>query len=254
MQVNLDGSAAALTGSFASATAVPLTLAAAVRPTTLSGSRDLLTLIDVQSAAANAFRLNLDTTNSVRAIQRGSNSQALATSSAGAAAGRLVYAGAVFAANNSRTAYCDGVPGSANTTNLIQNANPAITFIGRYDNTAPNWFHGQVAYAAIWTAALTAAEMAALGSGTPPWMVRPESLAACWSWPAGDLRARDGRWLLARMGNPGWLPDPWVHVAQDGNWPGIAAALDVPPPPPPPPPPPGGARRRWYPGLGRRVA
>lgn len=49
--------------------------------------------------------------------------------------------------------------------------------LGRYDRTSSfGYFGGQIAHAALWTAALTAEEWAMLGAGLSPLRVRPQSL------------------------------------------------------------------------------
>ena len=90
------------------------------------------------------------------------------------------HAGGVFATSTSRTAYIDGVAGSANTTSTTQ-AGLDNTTIGYLDiDSNFNFMSGRIAEAAIWNVVLTSDEMAVLAKGYSPLFVRPESLVGYW--------------------------------------------------------------------------
>ena len=91
------------------------------------------------------------------------------------------HCGGVFEANNNRTVYYDG--SSANdTTNATGNMSAVnTTAIGRgCVGGTQSYGDGYVAEAAIWSVALTAAEMTLLARGFSPRFVRPASLVAYW--------------------------------------------------------------------------
>lgn len=85
-----------------------------------------------------------------------------------------VHVAGVAASATSRTIYVNGVAGTANTTSL----NPSCTSMSlgfRTDGAIPSsggsYFAGQVEDAAIWTSALSAAQIASLAAGASPLVV-----------------------------------------------------------------------------------
>jgi hypothetical protein len=86
------------------------------------------------------------------------------------------HGGGVFASTTSRTAYLNGTPGTEETTS-VADITPTRVSIGVLDETTPaDYMDGQIADAAIWNAALTDAEMAALAAGASPLSIRPGNL------------------------------------------------------------------------------
>lgn len=103
------------------------------------------------------------------------------------------HGAAVFASATSRIAYVDAVAGAENTTN-VNVTGLTHTDIGRINWASGSqfYFDGRMAFVAIWTAALSADEIASLGQklngvpcGVHPTRIRPESLVAC--WPLGGF-------------------------------------------------------------------
>lgn len=87
---------------------------------------------------------------------------------------------AVFASSTSRKAYLNGVPGTEDTASVTPDGLEQ-TYIGAqtttYTTDHNQGVNGCLAYCAIWSAALTDAEIASLHAGTyTPDEVRPESL------------------------------------------------------------------------------
>jgi hypothetical protein len=94
-------------------------------------------------------------------------------------AGAWHHAGGVWASSASRIAYLNGVAATEDTTSKTVTMDR--TLIGaRINTTAGVFMDGDVAEAAIWGAALTAAEMASLADGIAPTAVRPDSLVGYW--------------------------------------------------------------------------
>lgn len=92
--------------------------------------------------------------------------------------GAWTHIGGVFSAANSRLVYGNGVAGGANSTSITV-ASLAYVGIGVGYNAGSRagFFGGDIAECAIWNAALTADEMAALAKGFAPLLVRPANLA-----------------------------------------------------------------------------
>lgn len=201
----------------------PLTIACWFRASKLSGSTELVNFSDSFSSTLHAYRLNLNGTTAVRAISTASGSSAIATGPA-PTTGRWMHALASFAASNSRTAYLNGVPGSANTTSSTPTS-PNKMNIGRYDTAAGLIFTGQVALPWAWGATLTADEIRALAAGALPWEIRPGAALTGWAFRHGDMRGRVGSIMLQTAGGAPYLGDgPPVAIRRYSNWPAIAAA------------------------------
>lgn len=132
----------------------------------------------------------------------------------------------VSASATSRTAYKDGVAGTANTTNTGAIAALSATTVGglNVNGSRVSFADGDIAEAAVWDVALTAAEIASLAAGFSPVVIRPASLVfyaplSLGASPEQDLRATRGLTFGAagaaptkatthpRMFKPsGWLP------------------------------------------------
>lgn len=85
--------------------------------------------------------------------------------------------------------------------------------VGRYLN-------GGVAYLGVWTAALNAAEAAALAAGYHPRMVRPSALVGCWDF-GGFAGEHDkdfiGGYDLTAYNSPTWVDSPRIIWPDDGE-------------------------------------
>lgn len=102
-------------------------------------------------------------------------------STTGATVNVWAHACGVSAANNDHRVYING--GSKGTSASAVNfpATVTRTSIGR-DAMSPaaNYFSGKLAEVAIWSVALTDAEVAILASGVSPLLVQPASLVSYW--------------------------------------------------------------------------
>ena len=136
-------------------------------------------LMCLRSAANGALRLAYrgDLVNDpIYAVVRTTGGMfADASVDSGVAANTWAHAAAVFASTTSRTAYTNGTAGTTNTTS--RDAGTSINTVDVGNFGGGTLLDGQVAEAAIWTVALTTAEIALLADGLSPLFVRPQSLA-----------------------------------------------------------------------------
>mgnify|MGYP001558445184 CR=1 FL=1 len=90
------------------------------------------------------------------------------------------HIGGVWDGNSSRTAYLNGSAGTTNT--VTRTITSSTTIIGAYSGFGgyQGFWPGYLAEAAMWDAALTAAEMATMADGFSPLLVRPGNLVAYW--------------------------------------------------------------------------
>lgn len=157
----------------------------------VNGSRvisSLATLVNLSPANAagdrECFNLRVSGDNGRASAQAlsGNNGGSAAAVGPTVAAHTWVHCAAVFSANNSRIAYTNGVPGTANTTNL----NPAPAGITQFNiaceqtsGTYTNRINGFVAEIAVWNVALTRTEILSIYLGNQsPIAVRPANLVA----------------------------------------------------------------------------
>lgn len=87
-----------------------------------------------------------------------------------------IHGCAVFSAANSRAAYANGGDKGTNTTSRTPSGMNTWA-IGRVPASTPlRYFSGRLAEIGVWNVALTDAEVAALGAGVCPLLIRPASL------------------------------------------------------------------------------
>lgn len=113
------------------------------------------------------------------------------------------HAGGVWTSATSRAAFVNGGGKGTNTTNIaIGTLN--TTSIGRLNTGTPGGYHdGYIAECGIWNVALTDAEMAILGLGVSPLLVRPESLVFYVPLVRDDDNDLVGGLNLAEIDTPG---------------------------------------------------
>lgn len=168
-------------------TTLPLTFAAwAYRTGGVTGNPVILGIANAASSAnQNYMCLQLDgsSTGGVRAGVNNTGTAAFAVSTASSSANTWFHAAAVFASTTSRAAYLNGANKGTDTTSKTWGSTPDRTGIGANINSTIGWNFvatGLIAEAAIWSAALTDAEIATLATGVSPLTVRPGSLLAYW--------------------------------------------------------------------------
>jgi hypothetical protein len=182
MAYDFNGSNQSATSASAPATAEPLTIAAWFKSDVNNARTVIVSIADTNISAGAFFALVEDGTKAGDPIcaTKFSNTSDLgeAVSTTGFTVGTWHHGCAVFTSTTSRTAYIDG--GSANTNTGSRPADAqvvdktAIGCLGRATNVA--FYNGQIAEVGIWSAALTAAEVASLADGMTCDKVRPQSL------------------------------------------------------------------------------
>lgn len=191
-------------------TGVPLTLVCWGKTTDTTNSQNVLSLCQTTNATNGAFVLNFGGATAgdpIRAYAGSGGVYEVAVSGSGYSSGVWTHAAAVFASTTSRTAYINGVAGTANTVSKTPASISRID-IGQLHTTVQN-FGGDIADAAIYNVALDAAEIAALAAGVSPINVRPDALVAYWplKYEDGDVD-HWGQYDLTATGSPTYNPHP----------------------------------------------
>lgn len=162
----------------------PFTFATWVYPTTVTGDMTFLEVIDA-SSNVDFFRLMSRGSASVEAAQRSTaapTGNIAANSSAGLTDSAWHHVCGVFTSLSSRTVYLNGGSAATNTDTGGAPAGLDLTVIGAHVPTsgATDFVNGRMAESAIWTAALTTAEVNSLALGVSPLLIRPASLLDYW--------------------------------------------------------------------------
>lgn len=163
----------------APATAAPLTLACWFNMANVAESPILLALSDTDGTSR--FQLVAAGTlagDPVRASAFNSaGTQQPADTTTGFSANTWTHACGVYTSDSSRTAYINGGSAATNSSSVSPTGIDNVSVgAGRFSSTAAGYMNGSVAEAAVWSAALTAAEVASLAKGVLPLKVRPQSL------------------------------------------------------------------------------
>ena len=162
-------------------TAVPLTFVAWVKLLAVGAVNRAIIEIRDKDSGADTHRWTLYMSNA-EAISAGT-AAALGTAASAAPitmqVGRWYHAAAVFSTDSLRTAYCNGVPGTPNTSTRAP-LNVDYTMIGCSIHSTSTYqipWGGEIADAAIYAGALSAAEIRQLYvSQAPPPSVRENDL------------------------------------------------------------------------------
>lgn len=156
-------------------TATPLSLACWYYPTSFASQACVIDLHNSASAAsANSFRLQMGVGASVTAA---TNSPAASTTNT-ASLNTWVHMAGVFSSATSRSAFINGTNKTTNTTSATPSGINETTIGLRRGTTPGAAALGPIAEAAIWNAALDDDEVAALGKGFSPRLIRPSALVA----------------------------------------------------------------------------
>lgn len=173
-----DAASDDLTVSQVDVSAFPVSMACWVRPDAVSANSIALA-IRRHNAVRGFEMLLVPSSNTVQArVSDGSATSASAKSSTWVL-DTWGHLGATFPSITSRTVLWNGVAGTENTDSRDPFVSPAVnrTTIGmRVQGGEGEHFSGDLAEAAIWAAALTAEEFAALAAGTSPLLIRPAAL------------------------------------------------------------------------------
>lgn len=168
-----------ISGAGAPASGTPLTLAVMVYPTdngTVSPTFFSLDKISGQQLF-QLYRLQITDSPPLPLRAMAASGGTLPQASGGTiSANSWNHAAGVYSSSTSRTAYANGTAGTANTTSVTPSGMDNVNIGVRWYTTLAEYFQGRVAEAAIWSAALTAAEIVSLNKGFRPYRIRPQSL------------------------------------------------------------------------------
>lgn len=168
-----------LENATAAVSAVPLSFACWFNATTTVALQGLVGVYN-NAASNNHVRLILSATGSVSMTTGDGTTVNTASTSATASPNVWSHACGVSPAANSRAAFLNGGGKGTNVTSRSPSG-LAVTSVGRISSSAPgSYASGQIAEAAIWSAALSDAEVLQLAQGALPPQVRPQSLVAYW--------------------------------------------------------------------------
>lgn len=198
--------------SFAPISAEPFTMACWGKPDDFTSHRCLMH-IGSASVGGHAWRLHFAITTGVaRCLTYPGSGAGYADSTTGATAGTWNHACAVFAADNDRRIYLNGGNKGTDTTNIAANT-PNSIYIGRGDwSSSSSYFplDGSIFWPAVWNVALTDIEVAALGAGLHPFLVRPDALVFFSPFggldPQHNLDIVSGN-TMSEAGTPTWNDD-----------------------------------------------
>jgi hypothetical protein len=156
----------------------PLTLACWVYKTNVSDASSSLIQIGNAAAAPSGFTLIHNVTNNTiraNAQQTGGAAQ-VAISTGGLTNNTWGHACAVFESSTSRIAYCNGGNSGTNTGSATPADLTRVLIGAAWFGILTNYANGLIAECGVWSAALTAAEVASLAKGMTCDKVRPQSL------------------------------------------------------------------------------
>ena len=175
MAYDFNGSSQYISGTISLPAITPLTLSAWCRPDGFTATRSV---ISVNNTSANGRHvLYFDTAAKLNAQTASGASAAQAVTTTTATASTWAHVAGVFSAANSRVAWLNGSASSAETTNIGLSSVGTLA-IGN-TRVHPSWvtyFDGRIAEGAVWSAALSDSEIAALAKGVSPLLIRPQSL------------------------------------------------------------------------------
>jgi hypothetical protein len=158
--------------------AYPFTMSIWFRPngSTSGGFRTLFALNKADATGFSRYEIYTDLSLGVNVFRHdNSNATGGAVTTAALTSGTWGHCCAVFTSSTSATIYLDG-GNSATDTTAVAFDNPDRTTIGQDERGALNYTEGDLAEAAIWDVALTAAEIASLAKKKSPTSVRHGSL------------------------------------------------------------------------------
>jgi hypothetical protein len=182
MSLDLNGTNQWLSHAAGIITATPLTIACWFKSDNDTTDQCLFSLGNTGTTGdLFALKASMDAAgNPVRMSTAAAGAFSTAASSTGATVNVWHHACGVSASATSRAAYIDGGSKGTNTTSRTPSGINA-SIIGRSERSTPiEYFNGEIAEVALWNVALGDDEVASLGKGCHPFLVRPESLVAYW--------------------------------------------------------------------------
>lgn len=198
----------------------PYTLSCWFYPTDLTANRALLGVYD-NTVLNKFFYMGVNSTSKVFHAAQNTVLRSSPTTTT-CSLNTWNHACAVGASATSRSVYLNG-GGKATNTNNVALAIGNRTAIGRRSLSTPDqYMDGRIGEVAVWSAALSDAEVAALGAGASPLQVRRGSLVAY--WPLFGLASPEPEYVGSGKGmtvtgatladhapvrSPFALPGPW---------------------------------------------
>lgn len=186
-----------LTYAGAVVSATPLTIAGWFWANDVTQNFEILGITDFASAAT---RYGIELRGAIagdfiQATTYNGSSLGVATTSAGYIANAWQHVVAVFTSPTSRAIYLNGGNVGTDTTNVTDPPGLNVTTVGCWglNSTYESFLDGKMAEVAVWSAALDAAEIAALAKGFSPFLIRPQPLVAYWPLYGNDSPEPD-RW------------------------------------------------------------
>ena len=136
-----------------------------------------------QSGAANGLTLGVQTTGADKIIVSsvvGTPSSGLSSGVTTVNTGTWYHACGVFTSDTSRDAFLNGGEKGSDTGSRSPSSPDQFRIGARSYQAAANYFDGSIAEAGIWNVALSDEEVAQLGLGYSPLMIRPSALVGYW--------------------------------------------------------------------------
>jgi hypothetical protein len=188
MALDFNGSSQYAWRAEAIVTAYPLTIACWFNVDSTAASN---VLAGIGTAGTdNAALMFTDTNGKLRAFSASGGSNASAITATSVSTGTWHHGCAVFTNATDRRIYLNGGNQADNTTNLAFPASANRTYVGAqiYSGGVTNFTNGRIAEVAMWNVNLSSDEVAALGKGFSPLLIRPASLVAYWPMLAGSSK------------------------------------------------------------------
>ena len=163
-------------------TAAPLTLSAWFKPSVAALGKTLISLSDT-ATWQNYFRLVYDEVEGDFDAEARAVTVTASTRSGATTEGAWNHGAGVYASTTSRIAYVNATAATENTASAAPAGLDAIGIgylVRSPGGTDTQYFDGDLAEVAIWSAALSVDEVAALADGWSPLLVRPASLECYW--------------------------------------------------------------------------
>lgn len=161
--------------------ALPLTMACWYTQEATLGNGELMGYYNSLSSS-NRFGLSVRAAGTLRASHADTATAGNANTTSTTTAGVWTHACGVFISTTSRTVYMNGGNSVNNTSNIaLTMAGLDNIKIGQFGNLgAGGNLQGKVAHACVWSAQLTAGEIAALAAGVHPRLIRPDAIINYW--------------------------------------------------------------------------
>jgi hypothetical protein len=184
----------------ATVTTYPFTMAAWYYVTD-ANFRSIMFIGDL-SSSSNYHELYVNGTDTVRARTRAGGANEAVTTTTGSL-NNWEHACGVWTSATDRAAFLDGGGKGTETTSRTPTGIDR-TSIGRRSDSSPEIpFNGRIAEAAIWSVALSDAEVALLAKGYSPLFIQPQNLAGYWPLIAlGDIQDRVGDLNMTAFNTP----------------------------------------------------